>query len=461
MQVTDTSAHDAYTRTMNDKRHSLPYFMHAPVAPAALSCLLLGAHFLRLGHTGLTAAWASLAFLAFLPWAFVRPTLCLALSAGTLVWVDTGLDLLRFRLDAGQDWLRLAAIMGGVALFTAGSAALLAGRAGRRAYPRGEERAAPMAAAFLLTAGLLGLAQTMAPLPLLLAERYLPGWGWIEVFLLALYAAWICGLLLDPARSSVIRPRIWLLFSAVFFLQLVLGLAGLERMLMTGALHLPVPALIAAGPIYRGGGLFMAILFSISVLLVGPAWCSHLCYIGAWDDRASRLSSRRPKAMTGRVWAMRAAIAAAVLLSAWLMRRLGAPVMAAAWSATAFGLAGVAVMLLLSRRSGNMVHCTAFCPMGLFANLLGKLSPWRMRIDDDCGRCGKCFAACRYGALDKTALKHGKPGLSCTLCGDCLSRCPHGSIRYRFPGLRPASARAAFLVVVSVLHAVFLGVARM
>ena len=39
----------------------------------------------------------------------------------------------------------------------------------------------------------------------------------------------------------------------------------------------------------RGGGLFMAILFSASVLLVGPAWCSWLCYIGAWDDRVARL----------------------------------------------------------------------------------------------------------------------------------------------------------------------------
>ncbi|MEG6549954.1 4Fe-4S binding protein [Desulfocurvibacter africanus] len=435
--------------------------LQAPTLAATLACLLLSAHFLRLGQPGLTAAWTGMAALALSSWAFVRPVLCLALAAGALVWIDTGINLLQFRLAAGLDWLRMAAILGGVSLFTLGSAVLMVRRAGQDAYPFWEERAAPMAAAFLLTAGLLGIVQAMAPLPLLLAERYLPGWGHAEIFLLSLYAAWICGLLLDPHKSPRVRPRIWLFFSVAFFLQLVLGLAGLERMLMTGKLHLPVPALIAAGPIYRGGGFFMAILFGVSALLAGPAWCSHLCYIGAWDDQASRRSGRRPKPMTRTAWTVRAAIAAFAFLAAWPMRQLGVPVGVAVWSAAAFGLAGVGVMLLLSRRRGSMVHCTTYCPMGLAANLLGKLSPWRLRIDKDCGHCGKCAAACRYGALDGSAFTRGKPGLSCSLCGDCLPRCPHGFIRYSFPGVSSTTARAAFLVAMSVLHATFLGVARM
>lgn len=440
---------------------SAPRILHAPVLAATVACLLLSAHFLRLGQPGLTAAWAGMAALALSPWAFLRPVLCLTLAAGGLVWVDTGMDLLLFRLAAGQDWLRMTAILGGVSLFTLGAAAVLASSAGQAAYPRGKERATPMAAAFLLTAGLLAVAQAKAPLPLLLVERYLPGWGHAEIFLLSLYAAWICGLLLDPRKSPLVRPRIWLFFSVAFFAQLVLGLAGLERMLMTGRLHLPVPALIAAGPIYRGSGFFMAILFGISALLAGPAWCSHLCYIGAWDDQASRRSRKRPAPMTRTAWTVRIGIAALVFLAAWLMRLLGVPAGIAAGFAAVFGLAGVGVMLLLSRRRGGMVHCTAYCPMGLLANLLGKLSPWRLRIGEGCCRCGKCSAVCRYGALGPAAFARGKPGLSCTLCGDCLSRCPHGFIRHGFPGVSSDTARTAFVVIMSVLHATFLGVARM
>ncbi len=118
-------------------------------------------------------------------------------------------------------------------------------------------------------------------------------------------------------------------------------------------------------------------------------------------------------------------------------------------------------MLAASRRAGAMVHCTAFCPIGLLGNLLGRLTPWRMAIRlETCTRCGACARACRYSALAPEDLAAGRPGLSCTLCGDCVAACPHDSMGYRFPFLSPAAARAVFLTLVAALHAVFLGVAR-
>jgi len=50
--------------------------------------------------------------------------------------------------------------------------------------------------------------------------------------------------------------------------------------------------------------------------------------------------------------------------------------------------------------------------------------------------------------------------LTCTLCGDCIPSCRESSLGYRFLGLGPGAARALFLTLVSTLHAVFLGVAR-
>jgi len=189
---------------------------------------------------------------------------------------------------------------------------------------------------------------------------------------------------------------------------------------------------------------------------------SHLCYIGAWDDVCSRRGPKIPPVLPRR-WTVGGRLATLALTcgGALALRFLGVPGLTAVWLAAGFGLAGVGVMLFASRRLGAMAHCTAFCPIGLLGNVLGRLMPWRMGISlDTCTRCGSCARACRYSALTPLEIEAGRPGLSCTLCGDCVGACPHDSMHYRFPGLSPATARAAFLTLVAALHAVFLGVAR-
>ena len=99
----------------------------------------------------------------------------------------------------------------------------------------------------------------------------------------------------DPAKVSRWRKYTWFVFSVVFFSQLLLGLLVSDKFLMTGKLHLPVPMMILAGPIYRGHTSVMTILFLSTVILSGPAWCSHLCYFGAIDNLA-RLRKNQAKA---------------------------------------------------------------------------------------------------------------------------------------------------------------------
>ena len=86
-----------------------------------------------------------------------------------------------------------------------------------------------------------------------------------------------------------------------FFGQLALGIFADPIFLMTGKLHLPIPAVILAGPLYRFEGLFMPILFISTLLLSGPAWCSQLCYFGAfdawsagenWNEKGSPITSK-------------------------------------------------------------------------------------------------------------------------------------------------------------------------
>ena len=294
---------------------------------------------------------------------------------------------------------------------------------------------------------------------MLLAERFIPGAGWVEIAALSAYAAWLAAALQRPGTWARYRPRVWFFFSMVFFGQLLLGMAGVEECLMTGRLHLPVPALVAAAPVYRGEGLFMPILFLSTLILVGPAWCSWLCYIGAWDNLlAQRREFKRPLPPRWRE-ALRLGFLILTVGGAWALNRLGVGVSTAAFLAGGFGLVGVGVMVAVSGRLGWMAHCTAFCPLGWLAVRLGRLSPFRLQLRSSCESCGVCRPVCRYGALDRAAWRVNEPHISCTLCGDCLETC--GAIELRFFGLSPASARRLLSVLVVALHAVFLGVARM
>lgn len=429
---------------------------------STLALVLLGAHSLRQGNHGLTAAFLLVAGLQFSRQAWVRLVAIAALLWGGFIWANVTVDFISFRQAMGMPWERLAWIMGGVIVFDALALGALVSKAGDSFFDKNEPEAPARAAMFILTVFGLAMARSKVSFPILLADRYLAGWGWLEIALLGLYAQWIGSMMLAPKGHRTVRPRIWALFSAVFFGQLLLGLLGMERMLMTGSLHLPVPALIAAGPVFRGEGFFMIILFSVTVLLVGPAWCSHLCYIGAWDDVMSRRGKRpAPDSLLGRLSVYgRAGTLVLVIGAAIVMRAMGVPGLTAVGAAAVFGLVGIGLMVFASRRAGMMTHCTAYCPMGLIANVFGKISPWRVRIGDDCTKCGACITRCRYNALDHFSVERGRPAISCTMCGDCMSACAHNQIGYRFPGLKPETARTVFIVLVTSLHAIFLGVAR-
>ena len=427
--------------------------------PLILMSLILAAHHFRGGEPGLCGLWLSLPLALVWRRRWLDRAVQVVLLAGAAEWVLTIMELVEYRRLAGLPSARMVLILGAVAALTALSGLPLASR-GRRAQLPAGDRTWPGLGAFLIALGIMVPVQlNMDPAGLLL-ERFLPSGGWWELVGLAFYAGWLSDRLTDARQIRKLRPKLWLMFSAIFFTQLVLGVLGLDKLLMTGKLHLPVPALIAAGPLFRGGGLFMAILFTTSVVLVGPAWCSWLCYIGAWDDRFSR-SRRRPDRLPPWRNRMRVTVLLVVLGTAFLLGRLGVGTFTAGWLAASFGLVGVGLMVFWSRKRGHMTHCTAWCPMGWIATRLGKVSPWRLKITSACTDCGACTPACRYDALYPEDVRRRVPGEACTLCGDCLSNCPTGSIGINFPGLTPSRARVVFLAMVAAMHAAWIGVARL
>jgi len=252
-----------------------------------------------------------------------------------------------------------------------------------------------------------------------------------------------------------------LFFSIIFFTQFILGWLVNEKFLMTGKLHLPVPALIIAGPIFRSGGFFMLILLLTTILLVGPAWCSHLCYIGAWDNLAAKNRKIQKPLSRKTILILRYVMLAFVVLIAIVLNLCGASGLTAAIFAISFGVLGILVMIFFSAKKGFMVHCTMFCPIGSFVTLLTKIYPIKVKIDKKtCTMCSVCTNDCKYHALQKSDLVAGKAGWNCTLCGDCIKSCKQNSIIFSFWG-STKNYWSYYIALVVAIHTVFIALARL
>ncbi len=311
---------------------------------------------------------------------------------------------------------------------------------------------------FLLTAGLLTVVQCMVENPMLLAERFLKGAGWFEIAAISLYGAYVVNRMEDPGQAPRWRVITWTIFSAVFFLQLLIGISGHEKFLMTGKLHLPVPMMIIGGPVYRSQISFMTILFLSTVILSGPAWCSQLCYFGAFDNLAS--AGKTSKKPLRNKTALKSTFFILVIFAALILRWFNVSTVLTTIIAASFGVAGLAIMVIFSRRRKKMVHCVLYCPAGLMVNLLRHINPFRMYIDQSCTLCMLCTRYCKYDALNEYDINNKKPGFTCTMCGDCLAGCRHNSIKYKFFRLKPEVARNLYLTITVTLHSVFLALAR-
>lgn len=95
---------------------------HPLLVLPALALLLLAAHFYRAGALLVALGCVALLPLLAVHYAWAVRGLQIALVAGCLEWLWTATLLMQQRLALGQPWLRMALILGAVALFTAAAA---------------------------------------------------------------------------------------------------------------------------------------------------------------------------------------------------------------------------------------------------------------------------------------------------------------------------------------------------
>lgn len=312
----------------------------------------------------------------------------------------------------------------------------------------------------ILTFTLLTIVQTVVKPPLLLGERLLPGGGWLQIGLATILSGWFYHKMSPRATRSIWRKRIWLLFAVVFFSQLILGITIDSVFLMSGTLHFPIPGLIPLGAIYRWQLSFMPLLFLITILLSGGAWCSQLCYFGIFDSLAAGNGRQRSIPQKQRL-RLRLSILTLFTAVAIILRFFAFSSLLATILAATIGVIGLFIIVIFSRNRKIMVHCTTYCPAGTLVAYLKHLSPWRFRIDSSqCTHCMACTRSCRYDALQKENILQGKPGNTCTYCGDCLPACHHEALGYRLFNFSPTRAEKLWLCTTITLFTCFLMIAR-
>ena len=311
---------------------------------------------------------------------------------------------------------------------------------------------------FLVVTIFLTMVHTQLSLELLILERFIKGTGWVEILVVGIYGAFLMYKMQDPAQVAKWRRRSWLAFTIVFFGQLVLGLMGVEKLLMTGDLHLPVPAMIISGPVYRGESSIMVFLFLSTIVITGPAWCSHLCYFGGIDNA---VAGRKGQNISwGTKIRIRHMFLFLLILGTIILRIFHVHELYALIGGISTGAIGVLLIVFLSGRNGIMANCVLFCPVGTLVMYLKYINPFRMYIDTSCTQCGLCSSVCNYDALTGQDLEKGRPGISCTYCGDCLSACHNNSIKYKLFNMKPMQARRVFLFLTVSVHAIFMALAK-
>lgn len=311
---------------------------------------------------------------------------------------------------------------------------------------------------FTITFILLAFVQIRVERPMILAERFFKGSGWFEIFIISCYGWFVAYKMQDPANVPRWRKITWTVFSVIFFTQLIIGLSGFEKFLMTGKLHLPIPMMILGGPIYRGELSVMTILFLSTIVLTGPAWCSQFCYFGAFDNLVS--GGKTSKGILKNKKPIKSTVILLVISMALLMRWLNVSSLISTLAAVSFGLIGIAVMIFFSHKKKKMIHCILYCPIGTTVNIFRNVNPFRLYIDNSCTLCMKCTSFCKYDALNPQDIKNSKPSYGCTLCGDCLAACHHDSIKYGFLKMKPENARNLYLILTISLHAACIALAR-
>lgn len=195
------------------------------------------------------------------------------------------------------------------------------------------------------------------------------------------------------------------------------------------------------------GPMTLGFLWLLIMFTIGQGICSWVCFYGGWDEACSKLF-RKPvvKLPISRRWRdFPLAFLIFLLVLSFLQ---GLPVFCnwfcplklttAFWDSQLtiriaqmafFFLFLGAFVMILPALSKKRFFCPLICPFGALVSVCGKISPYRITIDQQkCTRCGKCFDVCPVFAINKQKTEAYTISSYCNRCGKCIDICPVDAI---------------------------------
>ena len=266
----------------------------------------------------------------------------------------------------------------------------------------------------------------------------------------------------EKRLSLVSRILRWVTLGS--FLAFVLSATALHTLGYVGpSIHAICPygglesmlSLIAVGTFLKRIVIGTFVLFGTTVLLaltMRRSFCGQICAFGGMQEFFGKIGNKLfkkrpvlPQKLDRVLRYLKFVVLGVTVVMAWITGELWItpydPFNALGHLADFQALTTsylVGFIVLIATLLGSIVYdrffCKYLCPAGALYGLIGKASPYAVRVDEDtCIRCGKCNRACPMN-VDVMNAKNGKvTSMECINCNECVTACPvQGAIHTGF-----------------------------